>query len=110
MTRGRLERHMTGRNGWIIFLGTACLIDAFWPSDELLSKQFDRFRAKHPVLAWYFILATANHFLRISPPRLDIYQLVYFLRPARHWVKRAQTRALPLWDAVHDPLSVEVDS
>ena len=104
-----MERWMTARIGWIWFLGTAAIIDAFWPSDELLSKGFDRFRERHPILAWYFILATANHFLRISPPRLDIYQLVYFLRPARHLVKRAQTRALPLRDAVHDPLSVEVD-
>lgn len=84
------DRWMTGRNGWIIFLSTAALIDGFWPSDQLLSTAFDRFRTRHPIWAWYFILATANHFLRISPPRWDIYQIVYWLRPLRHTVKRVR--------------------
>lgn len=83
-----MERWMTAKVGWVWFLGTAAIIDALWPSDQLLSKGFDRFRERHPILAWWFILATAAHFLRVVPPRVDVYGLVYLLRPARHWIKR----------------------
>lgn len=102
-------RYCTGRAGWIWFLGTMCFIDWAWPEDEMLSRAFDRFRTRHPFIAHYFVIATALHLLRLVPPPLDMYQAPTLVGWLIRRARRATTRIAPLWDAVHDPLSVEVD-
>ena len=68
-----MRKRMTGRNGWIVFLGTMIAIDVTFDEENMLSQSFLRFLRRHPIIAHYFVLSCAAHLLRWVPPRYDVW-------------------------------------
>ncbi|MFT4127350.1 MAG: hypothetical protein QM662_14120 [Gordonia sp. (in: high G+C Gram-positive bacteria)] len=53
--------------------------DVLCPVGEMLSDGMDRWRSRHPVLAWLAVLGVANHLLRVSS-RIDAVRAVGWVR------------------------------
>ena len=70
-----MRRHFTAKRAWTGFVVWITAYEMLCIEDELMSRGMDKFRERHPILAWYFVLATAGHLLRIIPKGLDVYQV-----------------------------------